>query len=653
MGLINIDALLKLNRMRDLKVSSNKKNIEICTDPYRVLKETENYKYETVEVSNDVIENIEEVGIIDEIVRMTFNNKKIYNTKEIDEGEYQYWKGTGKKCDGHYLKYNKVSEAEHPFDLYFRICEKVFYKQFESFNENSSEQLYEQDHRSQGRLLAFEYLSGTNLEFNKTFSKNFNLDITNIDDFKLILLDEKLALEVRKYITRCVAIEAKKIAWNGRNQDYILKQKKVNGKLESYSEQIFSFSLDMPLSDDNSCDGHSIVEGVYEDENTELNEFIQDEQENLKHEDNLYKYLLSNIDNILTKKQLLYLRAYLNNEEDAYLSSISENENNQRAYRHNYKKKIREYITKYLDKDLYTVNKNNKYDFKQSILSSLEEILKQNSNKEIFIKLCNTLQNNKNNEIEKILIDLLYELEPKYYTPIVAHINFNSFFDKYIENDFIVVIQALQSAYNWHGKNNIVLYNLNRSNKELIVETKIKSLTNNNKEGYISKSKSDKFMSIKQLREFFEEVEEVKINNKQLKEVLNKYNYDIDLKPTKRNGIEIYFITVLGYKVRKKKVVGKQKRSFDLTIQQSKDIEDYIYTNLKLDKLLNCKKDVEGHLRICDVRSFIENMLFVSRITINELYEILLQSNYLLDLKMGSKQINRTKVSACKIQRVD
>ncbi|MDK2584234.1 hypothetical protein QOZ83_00045 [Romboutsia sedimentorum] len=652
MGLINIDMLLKLNRMRDLKVSSNKKNIEICTDPYRVLKETENYKYETVEVSNDVIENIEEVGIIDEIVRMTFNNKKIYNSKEIMDGEYQYFRGTGKKCIGTYLKYNKV-KSEHPFDLYFRICEKVYFKQFENFNENSSEQLYEQDHRSMGRFLAFEYLSGSNKKFNESFTKNFNLDITNIDDFKLILLDKELAMSVRKYITHCVVIEAKKVAMNGRNQDYILKQKKVKGKLETRSEQIISFSLDMPLGDDDGTDGHSIVEGVYEDENTELNEFIQDEQENLKHEDNLYKYLLSNIDNILTKKQLLYLRAYLNNEEETYLSSISDNENNHRIYRHNYKKKIREYITKYLDKDLYTINKNNKYNFKQSILSSLEDILRQNSNKEIFIKLCNTLQNNKNNSIEKILIDLLYELEPKYYTPIVAHINFNSFFDKYIENDFIVVIQALQSAYNWHGKNNIVLYNLNRSNKELIVETKMKSLMNNNKEGYISKSKSNKFMSIKELREFFEDVEEVKITNKQLKETLNRYEFDIDLKATKKNYIEVYRITVLGTKIVKKKVAIKHKRNFDLSVDQSKSIESYIDDNLKLDKLLNSTKDIEGNLRTCDVRNFIENMLDMKQITINELYEILLQCNYLLDLKMGSKQINGTKVSACKIEKVD
>lgn len=653
MGLINIDALLKLNRLRDKKVFGNKKNIEVCKDSHKVLKETENHKYDIVEVLDTALHDLDNKGIVDELFRMTFNNKKIYNSKEIMDGEYQYFRGTGKKCDGHYLKYNKVSEVKHPFDLYFRICEKVYFKQFVGFDDCSLEKLYEDDHRSEGRLLAFEYLSGGNKKFNESFTKKFNLDITSIDDFKYILLDTELALEIRKYITRCIVIEAKKVAAQGRNQDYILKQKKVKGKLETKSEQIFSFSLDKPTGEDDSCDGHNVIGGVYEDENTELNKFIQDEQEELRQEDNLYKYLLSNIDNILTKKQLLYLKAYLNNEEDAYLSSITDNENNHRIYRHNYKKKIREYIEKYLDKDLYTVNKNNKYDFKQSILSSLEEILKQNSNKEIFIKLCNTLQNNKNNEIEKILIDILYELEPKYYTPIVAHINFNSFFDKYIENDFIVVIQALQSAYNWHGKNNIVLYNLNRNDKELIVETKMKSLMNNNKEGYISKSKSDKFMSIKQLREFFEEVEGIKVSNKQLKDILNKYNYDIDLKSTKKNHTEIYIVMVLGTEIVKKKVAPKKKRIFDLTIQQSKDIEDYIYTNLKLDKLLNCKKDVEGHLRICDVRSFIENMLNMEQITIKELYEILLQCNYLLDLKMGSKQINGTKVSACKIQKVD
>ena len=87
-------------------------------------------------------------------------------------------------------------------------------------------------------------------------------------------------------------------------------------------------------------------------------------------------------------------------------------------------------------------------------------------------------------------------------------------------------------------------------------------------------------------------------------------------------------------------------------MEQSKEIEKFIDDNLKLNKLLRTNKYIDGHLRLCDVRSFIENMLNVKQLSVDEIYEILVQCNYNLDLKSGSKQIDGVKLHANKIEKI-
>ena len=469
-----------------------------------------------------------------------------------------------------------------------------------------------------------------------------------------MLLDKKLAEEVQKYITKTVSVEATKIAYRGRNQDYIYGQKKKNGVAEKYSKQIKSFYLDKASQDNEKSDGYSFIkieDGVYEDEIVDKAFILEDEIQELKEQDNLYKYILENIEKIVTKKQLLYLKAYLNNDDEAYLSTIgaaNKSKDGLHATRTYYKSKIRDYIEKYLDKDLYVTKSNNKFEFKESVLVALENILKKSTKRDIFIELCDYLKKENNTVLENILIDSIYSLDVKCYHPIVNYLNNNTIDNNYIENEFNTVIEELQKAYNWYGKNNNTIYNLNRNNKELQVENILKKVLDNNKEGYVSRSsKSDNFISIRELKEMIQNVEGIKLTNKTLKEVLNKYGYDINLAATKKNYEEVYNVFVLGHEVKKK------KRTFDLTLKQSKDIEKFIDTNLKLDKLLRTNKDIDGHLRLCDIRSFIENTLNVKQLSVDEIYEILIQCNYNLDLKSGSKQINGVKVHAHKIEKIE
>lgn len=653
MGL-NIEELLKLNRLRDEKVEGTgvKRTVEICRNPEKVLKETEEYIYEKVEVIDGAF--IKNRGIVDEIVRMTFHDETY---KRSLNNHYRKNKSTV-ELYGFYLRYKKTTES-HPFDLLFRKSEKAYINRFKRDDgKKSSEEYFEEDHRSQARLLVFEILCGANEKFNISFKKKFNLDITNINDFKIILLDEKLAKDVQKYITKTVSVEATKIAYRGRNQDYICGQKKKNGVAEKYSKQINTFYLDKASQDNEKSDGYTFIkieDGVYEDEIVDK-AFILDKEEELVDTDNLYKYILQNIEKILTKKQLLYLKAYLNNDDESYLNTIAAaNKSNDglRATRTYYKNKIKKYIERYLDKDLYVTKSNNKFEFKESVLVALENILKKSTKRDIFIELCNYLKKENNTSLENILIDSIYSLDIKYYLPIVNYLNNNTIDSSYIENEFIVVIEELQKAYNWYAKNNNVIYNLNRNNKELVVDGFMKKILSGNKEGYVSRGKSDTYISIQKLKEALEEVEDIKITNKTIQVILNKYGYDIDLSCTKKNYEEVYRVFVLGHEVKKKETYKKKKRTFDIDINVSKEIEKFIDTNLKLDKLLRTNKYIDGHLRLCDIRSFIENMLNIKQLSVDEIYEILLQCNYNLDLKSGSKQINGVKVAAHKIIKLD
>ena len=107
------------------------------------------------------------------------------------------------------------------------------------------------------------------------------------------------------------------------------------------------------------------------------------------------------------------------------------------------------------------------------MLVALENILKKSIKRDIFIELCNYLKKENNTALENILIDTIYILDVKYYLPIENYLNNNTIDSSYIENEFIVVVEELQKAYNWFGKNNTI-YNLNRNNKELVVDEFIK-----------------------------------------------------------------------------------------------------------------------------------------------------------------------------------
>lgn len=648
MGL-NIQELLKLDRLRDEKVEGTgvKRIVEICRNPDKVLKETEEYIYEKVEVIDGAF--IKNRGIIDEIVRMTFHDETYERSLN---NHYRKNKSTV-ELYGFYLRYRKTT-ASHPFDLLFRKSEKAYMSKFKRDDgRKGSEECFEEDHRSQARLLVFEILCGANEKFNVPFKRKFNLDITNINDFKIILLDEKLAEDVQKYITSVVVNEAMNVAHRGRNQDYIYGFKKKNGVLEKYSKKINTFYLDKASQDNEKSDGYSFIkieDGVYEDEIVDK-AFILDEEEELIDTDNLYRYLIKNIDKILTKSQAEYVRALFKNKGDEYLKNI--NEKHAGTYKSNYKYAIQKSIEAYLDKSTYVTKSNNKFEFKESVLVALENILNKTTNKDIFIELCNYLKKENNTVLENILIDIIYSLDFKYYKSIIDYIKLNKMNNEYIEGDFKVVIEELQRAYNWYAKNNNVIYNLNRSNKEIQVEKYMNKILEGKKEGAVAESRGNhEYVTLAELRDFLSGIEGKKVRNKELNEVLNKYGYCISSTTTSLNTIIVFKVYIKGYEPQKRKINRDYKsiREFKLNKKQMKSIEKYIDNNLKIDRLL--ANNEAGYLSIKDVIELVEKELNITKLKRSELSKVLTQCNYDLDIKKTTAKLNKKSYNAFRIKKI-
>lgn len=648
MGL-NIEELLKLNRLRDEKVEGTgvKRTVEICRNPEKVLKETENYIYEKVEVIDGAF--VKNRGIVDEIVRMTFHDE----TYERSLNNHYRKNRSTVELYGFYLRYKKTT-ASHPFDLLFRKSEKAYMSKFKRDDgRKGSEECFEEDHRSQARLLVFEILCGANEKFNVPFRKKFNLDITNINDFKMILLDTDLASDVQKYITSVVVNEAMNVAHRGRNQDYIYGFKKKNGVLEKYSKKINTFYLDKASQDNEKSDGYTFIkieDGVYEDEIVDK-AFILDKEEELVDTDNLYRYLIKNIDKILTKSQAEYVRALFNNEGDKYLKNI--NEKHAGTYKSNYKHAIQKSIESYLDKSAYVLKNNSKYEIKESVLVALENILNKTTKRDIFIELCNYLKKENNTVLENLLIDIIYSLDFKYYKSIIDYIKLNKMNNEYIEGDFKVVIEELQKAYNWYAKNNNVIYNLNRSNKEIQVEDYMNKILEDRKEGAVAESRGNhEYVTLAELREFLSDIEGKKVKNKELNDVLNKYGYCISPKTTSLNTIIVFKVYIKGYEPQKRKINRDYKsiREFKLNKKQIKSIEKYIDNNLKIDRLL--ANNEAGYLSIKDVIELVEKELNITKLKRSELSKVLTQCNYDLDIKKTTAKLNKKSYNAFRIKKI-
>lgn len=395
-----------------------------------------------------------EEGIIDEMLRQSFDLKRMsiphktsFFGKKVEEenclGFYDKLSKKDKILAGHYVIFK--NDDVHPFDGYFKACA---YKYRKGFNDKS-------DHENlmlEGVLQGIECLVKlSNGELNQKINKNFGFEVNSIDDFKDILMDYDKSKSLCKYLVTSAGNSYYKSVNKGTHPDYY-KVRKTNNYKETWSYFAINYLyLDKTYNKD--------------DENKDLyDKFMNIEDEDDIEIKTIYHYLSKNLNHILTNKQIEYIKNTL--EDKDFLDKVTPHKS---TYKSKYKKSITKSIEEFLQDNQYVKKTEYGYVDKKDIIDTLEDILRQNTQKESFIKLCEYLK--KENKVAETLIDIVYSLEPRVYEPIAMY--FNNELDindkytyRYFENDFMKMINLLQKEYNFQIDNNIIIYNYNRSEEE-------------------------------------------------------------------------------------------------------------------------------------------------------------------------------------------
>lgn len=428
--MLDIEYLLSLNRLRDKIIEGigDYKQVEICRNPHKLLKPHEEYVYELVTVHDNTLHDLNNIGIIDELVRMTFEDVDYeYQLKKVDNKKTTY---------GMYLRYRKINSDEenvHPFNLLFRSAEKVVLSKL-----SKSEKSFEEDYRSYARLLVFEVLCGKNDKFNKSFNNRFNLSFTVLDDVKSMLTDYELAKHIKAYINKYIARQIVNDMYNGRNQDVLYTRKRkdnVECKETKYHNNI---SLDRNYNDDDSSDLHGLIyEGVYEDNhNSILDSDVELYGETLESEKGfeIYKYIFDNIEKIVTKPQLKYFNDCLNGDGYIYDSTTKSK----------YKKSIQKSIINFFNGNKNIKDINDKYKIiRNNLADDLLFILDSLNNVQRLDKLIEFLK--KDNYKADFITDMIYGLDLKYRQDLTALLLGKEIDkEKYANGKFIYILNLLQ-----------------------------------------------------------------------------------------------------------------------------------------------------------------------------------------------------------------
>lgn len=517
--MLDIEKLISLNRLRDKKIEGigNYKKVEICRNPDKVLKPHENHEYEIVEVLDNTLHDKSNEGIIDSIVRMTF--------EDVDY-EYQLRKTEFKKTTyGFYLRYRKYNKSEtnvHAFNKIFYSAEKTIVSRF-----SKSDKYFEEDYRSYARLLVFEILCGQNERFNKSFNNTFNLSFNSLDDVKSMLLDYDLANHIKAYINKFIARTVLNNFYNGKNDDVLLtRHRDKNGNENTETKHHNNISLDSSFDkDDDNADLHEVIYGVIEDnQNSLLDSDVELYGEKIEIEKGfeIYKYIFDNIEKIVTKPQLKYFNDCLTCDGYIYDSTTKSK----------YKKYIQKSIMNFFSDNKSIKNINGKYKFiRNSLADDLLFILDSLDNVQRLDKLVDFLK--KDDYKADFIIDMIYDLDLKYRQDLTALLLGKDIDkEKYANGKFIYILNILQKYLLFLevlNENEIFLFNKVEVDPiKFEIKQYIESNVFKDKEvGLLPTRPIAGYISFQDLHDFMNEKLRYKIPKNKIKKVIKSYGYEI------------------------------------------------------------------------------------------------------------------------------
>lgn len=371
---------------------------------------------------------VKEKGIIDEMLRQSYQVKKL-KTGEL--GLYEFHKDI---LLGLYIVPTQKKEGWHN---YFLSCSSVYAKGWKRNDDNRNLKL-------EGLLIGIQNLIKlAEGEFNSTLKRNFNFEVHTLDDFKRILSDKKLGKRVCSYLISVIKNEPRKKAEKGLHEEYVFKRKQKNNVYAPEITRNYFSSLDAELEED-------------DEDRTLYNvlKFYDDDPFKYENVDSIFKLLNDDKDNILLDNQIEFFRRRYVEGESKYKQDNASH----------YNDSMRKRLEKDMENNRYIQKKGNTYYNKKDITSMLEDILLLPP-LESFKKLCYYLKNVENKSIN-IIVNIVYSLDPKYYKPIVKYINNNTMEEKYIENKYGVVYNALRYEYDFQCQNRIKTYNYNATKEE-------------------------------------------------------------------------------------------------------------------------------------------------------------------------------------------
>lgn len=461
--------------------------------------------------------------------------------RQMYPAKVESFMGNRFKTFGFYMKHKRidVNNKETRFDSYFKASENIYYKLFNTDIEKNDME----EHLQEGRLTALQALYSY---ADRCTTLENSVDISTVDKFCNMLEDEDRCAMVYSYLLRTIKSTAYKSLYSeGKNnscsRDCYSKRVQKDGVRKTETVKLEYVFLDKYTgSGDESLDKYSILDIHNQKEGNEIDvEGIVFDA--IDAGNGTLQYILDNRDRIFTKKQLDKLELLLKEGKGFGCSS-------------NRKELERTFVKKALEKlesDKFCYIENEQLRLKNvDFLSSVENIVNSPTPLEQF-EIIKDVLINKGNFTNTLFIDLLYGLDEDIIRDLVYCLTVE-LDERWLESDsFQEIIHKLIDEYNYQIKNAKLMYKYNQ-HQRVSKEDKIKNYIEKNcffvdvqDFGLVSKSSKggDSIPNLQEIRDFVNKVYSATFEKKQIRPLLKKLGYDVDVKKrTIKNNIPCYKI---------------------------------------------------------------------------------------------------------------
>lgn len=437
-----------------------------------------------------------EKGIIDEIIRMAYENmeqKYAYNSKKK---KYEMVYGT-------YIRHREF-EKESYLDLFFRTVEKIVKELHKgSIWDDEGKEEYLQEARVLGFIALNNLING---KFNSTLEKK-GMTINSVEDFKDILKDEEKINAMCAMMYTVIKNILRKQLYQHDNHGYYLEyywdEKEKKNKTRKVDKDNISFEMNAYKEDNN---GKTLIDKIGERDYYTIDGEISDSN-------NLLEYLVNKTDSIFMKKQRETLSKF---DEDGNYLGASGNSNRKQA-----RDGMINSLNKYAKTDRMLYKYNDSYNVRDVEFIKLFEMIVLSDKRSDQLKLiAKELDDN------KTLSSIVYNLDIDIYRPIIQFKNTKQVNYKYLNTSFLKLLYSLLNEYNNKVEDKFYIehFDLDEDNKvKFYIDRYVMTL------GLLARRDNEhEIVTVNQLRELVNNIKGFNYTKtKQLNKYLEKIGYNL------------------------------------------------------------------------------------------------------------------------------